>query len=423
MKATSATRTRGGTFMKMISRFWMGIAMSLVISGCSNGAGLQPVHMEDKPLAKPLPINTRPRILAIGQGFSVGVKQDGTVWTWGSNFQGILARPISKPGDGYDPYPGQVPGMEGAVSVAASSSHILVLMKDGTVWSWGENNHRQLGYDTPKPYSSTPQQIPGLTDVVDIAAQWGVSQVLKKDGSVWGFGWGIGGGLGKSALAGDNKLLQIEGLENIVRIEIGRGVSLAIDNKGRLWTYGDDKQSLGRTLKPEQSAAIPAIGKLPKRVVDMSANAHAIYALLEDGTVWSWGYNNAGQLGTGERNEKGHPLPARIPSLSSIVLIASGMGGAAVAHDGTIVTWGTSAGGGPRNMTTWNLWTPHALKEKLSSPAVYLVGGEAYALVDKNGNAWFWQGNARGVRGTGITVDEPSAEYWTTPEKSRWTHN
>lgn len=408
---------RASTFLIM----WVVTALiAPALTACSQG--LEEVHMEDRPLDKPLPINTRPRILAIGQGFSVGIKKDGTVWSWGSNHNGILARPIKMPANSYDPNPERIPDMQEAVSVVASSSHVLVLMKDGTVWSWGENDHGQLGYSTDKNYSATPRQVPGLTDVVDIAVQWGVSQALKKDGTVWGFGWASGGRLGKAAVKDHNPLMQINGLKDVVRIEVGRNGSMAIDKHGQLWTYGDDKRSLGRLLKEAvDEAASPGVVSLPRRVVDVSANSHAIFALLEDGTVWSWGYNYDGQLGTGEKNEKGHPLPVKIASLSSVVLLASGMGGAVVAQDGAIATWGVSAGGAPNMITVSNLSTPHAIKANLPHPIQYLVGGESYAVIDGKGDAWYWQGNGRGQRGNGTRVDEPSVEYWTTPEKSHWT--
>lgn len=411
--------------MQKLSHALAGAIMTFMIGGCG-GAVLEPVQMEDRPLEKPLSINTRPRVLAIGNGFSVGIKQDGTVWTWGGNHKGILARPVGKTGAGIDdPFPGKVPSIKGAVSVAASSSHVLVLMKDGTVWTWGENNHRQLGYDTKHLYSSVPQQVPGLTNVVDIAAQTGVSQVLKKDGSVWGFGWGVSGGLGSKAEEDRNPLLRIDGLAGIVRIEIGSGVSLAIDAKGKLWTYGEDRHWLGRPLggSAKAVAAAPGAVGLPRPVVEVSANSHAVYALLDDGTVWSWGYNNGGQLGTGEQGEKGRPLPARIPSLSGIVALASSSGGSVVAQDGTVATWGVSAASPPPPgpLPRHDLAVPHKLLFKAKMPLRQLVGG--YAVVDADGKVFYWKANHRGQRGTGEKVVAPSSKYWITPEQSLWSHN
>jgi alpha-tubulin suppressor-like RCC1 family protein len=163
--------------------------------------------------------------------------------------------------------------------------------------------------------------------------------------------------------------------------------------------------------------------ELPRRVVDVSANSHAVYALLEDGTVWSWGYNNGGQLGSGKKEEKGHPLPDRIPSLSGMVAIASSSGGSAVAQDGSVVTWGVSAAAPPPSgpLLRHDLWVPYKLPFKAKVPLRQLVGG--YALVDADGKVYFWKGNHLGQRGTGEQVDEPSQEYWITPEQSLWSYN
>ncbi len=395
----------------------MGVTlMTATLTACSQG--LEEVHMEDRPLDKPLPINTRPRIMAIGQGFSVGIKKDGSVWTWGRNFQDILGRPIGRTEEGY--VPGLVPGLKDAVSVVADDC-IILLMKDGTVWSWGENDHGQLGYATEKKYSGTPRQIPGLTDVIDIATSAGGSQALKKDGTVWGWGSGEAGLLGASVEKTKNNIRQISGLHNIARIEMRH----AIDRSGRLWIYGIDPVLAGRNV----SAALtlmPGIAAIPTPVVDVSVRSDAAYALLENGEIWSWGYNNGGQLGSGEKPEKKYALPKRIHSLSRVILIASNLGATVVTENGILATWGVSASAppGPSPFPRHDLNAPYKIKNKMKFPIRYVVGGmSAYAAIDDVGEVWYWRDNSRGQRGTGLIVRNPDEKYWTTPEKSLWVYN
>ena len=73
--------------------------------------------------------------------------------------------------------------------------HTLVLKNDGTVWAWGSNDMGGLG-DGTKESRNAPVQVVGLANVVDIAVGMGTSYALKSDGSVWAWGANNMGQLG-----------------------------------------------------------------------------------------------------------------------------------------------------------------------------------------------------------------------------------
>jgi hypothetical protein len=59
---------------------------------------------------------------------------------------------------------------------------------DGTVWAWGDNKNQQLGVDGIS-YTNTPIQVPGVTDVTQIASNGSAdAYVLESDGTVWRWG-------------------------------------------------------------------------------------------------------------------------------------------------------------------------------------------------------------------------------------------
>ena len=182
-------------------RYLAYLMMSLSLASCSITSSTPVLNDvlaskgDTRPFETPLPVNTAHKKLAIGYMTTVGVKEDGTVWSWGSDYDGSLGNG-RKPTQQYIPKP--IEGMTDFIEVAGTGSHFLALRKDGTVWAWGSNEYGQLGYATPKNYSATPQQVVGLKDIVSVAASSGHSLALDKQGTVWGFGSNDGMQLGLS---------------------------------------------------------------------------------------------------------------------------------------------------------------------------------------------------------------------------------
>jgi len=123
--------------------------------------------------------------------FSLALKSDGTVWSWGYNAVGQL-------GDGTKSNritPVKVIGISDVVHIAGGNYHSVALKADGTVWAWGDNEFGGLGTGNTTEMI-TPKQVNLLTDIIGIAAGDHYSMALKSDGSVWPFGWNKYGGLG-----------------------------------------------------------------------------------------------------------------------------------------------------------------------------------------------------------------------------------
>ena len=107
-------------------RYLAALVMSLVpLTSCS--MDFPWTNNEPQPLAQPLAINTQPKRLAlVGHSFAIGVKEDGTVWSWGYGMLGM--------GNFENrPTPQAIPNMIDFVEVAVGHKHVLALRKDGTV--------------------------------------------------------------------------------------------------------------------------------------------------------------------------------------------------------------------------------------------------------------------------------------------------
>lgn len=143
-------------------------------------------------------------MIKTGRFFSLAVKTDGTVWTWGENLYGQL-------GDGTTTdrhTPVQVTGLTGAVTVATCGAfECHVILPDSTVWAWGRNTYGNLG-DNTITHRSTPVQMIGISSAVGAAAGTNFSLVYKADGTMWGCGRNASGQLGDGTVTQHNVLTQ-----------------------------------------------------------------------------------------------------------------------------------------------------------------------------------------------------------------------
>ena len=161
--------------------------LSVMAASCSlpHVSDAIPQRGDMRPFEQPLPVNLAHNKLAIGWSTTVGVKEDGSVWSWGDALHGELGTGVKSAGRNE---PGRIEGMSDFIEVAGTGQHFLALRRDGSVWSWGSNDDGQLGYVTEKNYSAKPQKIPGLENIISIAAGAGHSIALDKQGRVFTFG-------------------------------------------------------------------------------------------------------------------------------------------------------------------------------------------------------------------------------------------
>jgi alpha-tubulin suppressor-like RCC1 family protein len=243
---------------------------------------------------------------------------------------------------------GQAP-LSHVVAIAATNDNDLALRSDGTVWTWGINVSGNLGIGTNsgpqecKPYSNfaavgcsaRPVQVMGpggkgvLSHIVAIAGGADFAVALRADGTVWAWGSDAFADLGQAAPGpercydpfADERLpcssvpVQVSGpqgtghLTHIVAISAepsAQGLHvMALRSDGTVWAWGvDDLGQLGNG-KSEEFDNLPSevVGPDGKghlqNVVSISAGGGYSMARLADGSIWTWGQNDSGQLGIG----------------------------------------------------------------------------------------------------------------------------
>ena len=237
-------------------------------------------------------------------GFSLFLKNDGTVWSVGSNTYGQL-------GDGTfisKNTPIQVPGITGIIAIAAGDCHSMFLKNDGTVWAVGRNNFGQLGNGSTSQFNSTPFQIPNLTDIMAMDGGEGFSVFLKNNGTVWATGENSYGQIGDGTSGTmQTTPLQVAGLSGITAVQAGAHHALYLKNDGTVWAVGfNTSGALGDGTFQHKSTPVQVNGLTEVTAIACGA-FHSLF-VKSNNSVWATGENSSGQLGDGTIVNKSNPI-------------------------------------------------------------------------------------------------------------------
>jgi regulator of chromosome condensation (RCC1) repeat-containing protein len=310
----------------------------------------------------------------------------GKALSWGSNYYGTLGNGTSGPGTERN-VPVAVRNLEGVKSVQAGGFHSLALKKDGTVYAWGYNVSGQLGNGTTEA-SDVPVKVKNLSGVKAISAGQSHSLALKKDGSVWAWGSNQYGQLGigtSGAYDIRSTPIKVGSLGTGAKgIAAGYLFSLALMTDGTVnyWGFNGHGQ-LGNGTEADRSTPGAVTNLTGVKAIATDSNASHVLALLEDGTVKSWGYNYYGQLGDGASGPNAaRNTPGDVIGLTNVKSVAGGTSHSlAVLQSGRVRSWGLNSwgelGNGTSGAGTYRS-TPGAVKNL--SNVRNIAGGNAFTL-------------------------------------------
>ncbi len=300
-------------------------------------------------------------------------------------------------------------------TIDAGDRHSIALNADGTVWTWGNNNHGQLG-DGTIITRSTPVKVKNLSDVIDVSAGESFSVALKNDGSVWAWGWNSFGMIGNDTT--DDTLLpaQVLGesgvgyLTNVVSIACGNHFVLAVKDDGSTWSWGCNgsgklgDNSFTNRYTPVRVVGSGGVGYL-SNIIDVAAGDSHSLALDADGNVWAWGSNLYGQLGDGSYGGV-EPTPVQGINLSHVKAIAAGnLHSVALKTNGSVWTWGDGTDGQLGDNGWSYRYRPYHITS-LSPVESIAAGGDTTVVLKANGTAWGFGKNSSGQLGNGNTTDQ-----------------
>ncbi len=290
---------------------------------------------------------------AVHQYTAFVLLDDGTVMGWGSNtYESLGIASERMPERDRTETPRSIPALHDIVQIAATYGHAVAVRRDGAVFAWGETVDGLRGDATSSSSSSNARrpavtQVPGLTDIVQVATGARHSLALGRDGHVLAWGANGRGELGSGDAGALRGPAQVAGLDDVVAIAAGGSTSFALKRDGTVWAWGWNQSGmLGNGLRPStgEPGAVVTSPVVVKGVTNARAivagEGHAI-ALIADGTLRAWGHNGYGQIGNGTAGSY-QLLPIRVPSIAKVIGIgAGGYRSFAATSDGQLWHWGT----------------------------------------------------------------------------------
>jgi alpha-tubulin suppressor-like RCC1 family protein len=268
------------------------------------------------------PVKVMSNVAAVSLGginltssYTAAIKTDGSLWMWGANDYGQLGNGSTKG----SLVPIKV--MDNVASVSLSQFRFVAAIKtDGSLWMWGNNANGQLGnsyngnmkkndgFDF-KPFQSKPVKI--MEDVVSVSLGAMHTAAVKTDGSLWTWGFSEGGRLGNGLKGTKNFIEPIKVMDDVASVSCGSDYTAVVKTDGSLWMFGENGMgqlgigytgnqniNLGYGDFPVQTVPI----KVMDNVASVSAGSFHTIVVKTDGSVWAFGRNGNGELGSGNKN-------------------------------------------------------------------------------------------------------------------------
>ncbi|HLN94148.1 MAG TPA: T9SS type A sorting domain-containing protein [Flavobacterium sp.] len=340
------------------------------------------------------------KMVATGGFHTLALETNGTLWAWGYNEYGQLGTGTTISVNA----PVQIGSDSDWKYIEASTICSYAIKENGTLWAWGAGLYGSVGNGSNSNVLA-PVQIGTDTQWKIVEAGSDHIVALKNNGTLWSWGYNLFGQLGDGTNTNKNAPVQIGTANDWESVSAGFRHTLAIKTNGTLWSWGENNFGAlgdGSTINRN----VPAQVGLATDWQQVSAGNTVTEAIKENGTLWAWGHNFAGCFGSNSTGDSGSPIPIQIGLATNWQLVSCGLGPQtlAIKTDGTLWTWGFNNNGQLGIGSLENSDTPIEIGSNLiwkhSTSGIYHSGA-----INLDGGIIIFGDNGYGAIGNSTYVD------------------
>ena len=244
--------------------------------------------------------------VSAGCRHSLGVRQNGTAWAWGTNLSGQLGdntvatkcSPVTVAG-----------GFTDWCQLSGGADFSLGVRQNGSAWAWGTATFGILGDNTTVSKSSPVLVSGGFTDWCQVSAGFRHSLGVRCNGTAWAWGYGATGRLGDGGVTSRLSPVTVAGgFTDWCQVSAGGAHSLGVRRNGSAWAWGTGGSGiLGDNTTVSKSSPVSVVGGFTNWCQVTAGDTHSL-GVRTNGSAWGWGNNTCGRLGDNTVDAKSSPV-------------------------------------------------------------------------------------------------------------------